>query len=198
MNRDCISRQHRASPVARHGERESNHSREEMLRAKTLARRKARPLKDHVCECKLCGKRWPVGRPRRFESKPGANLCAGLSGGTVSLGLTRPLPQRSPAYLAFVRRETCLLWRLSSAHACQGKVQAHHPFKHLLWVSAGGIGRKGSDWLAVPLCYGGHHGWHTAGRGILDDATVLREVARLLLTWFLLERKRSRHHRRPR
>lgn len=40
-------------------------SRECRLTAKLLATRSRRPLKDHVCQCGLCGKSFPVGRRRK-------------------------------------------------------------------------------------------------------------------------------------
>lgn len=35
------------------------------LVGKVLETRSRRPLKDHICECKWCGKVFKVGRPRR-------------------------------------------------------------------------------------------------------------------------------------
>ena len=95
------------------------------------------------------------------------------------------LPQRSAAYLRFVRTQSCLAGRISSQHQCSGnRVDAHHAYKFLLGISEGGLGRKGSDYLCIPLCRGAHQRRHTVGKELLDDPTCLREIVRLLLTWF--------------
>lgn len=94
------------------------------------------------------------------------------------------LPQRNPNYLAFIRKQRCLVYRLSSSHECEGPVDAHHCFKFLLGVSEGGLGKKGSDYLAIPLCRLAHSKRHGLGRAYLDDLTVLRECVRLLILYF--------------
>ncbi len=35
------------------------------LVAKVIQTRSRRPLKDHVCQCKWCGKKFNLGRPRK-------------------------------------------------------------------------------------------------------------------------------------
>ena len=67
----------------------------------------------------------------------------------------RATPRRSarvrcPEYLAWVRRQQCIM--------CRGNImrsQAHHAGER-------GLGQRSSDLEAVPLCPTCHRGWHDA------------------------------------
>jgi hypothetical protein len=50
-------------------------SRECRLISKVLERRSKRPLKDHACECKVCGRQMRAGRPRRILPNELGQVC---------------------------------------------------------------------------------------------------------------------------
>jgi hypothetical protein len=62
-------------------------------------------------------------------------------------------PARVPRYLAFVRTQPC--WFCSSTEG----IHAHHHGR-----TGGGMGIKGCDLHAVPLCSAHHREWHQKGR----------------------------------
>lgn len=62
-------------------------------------------------------------------------------------------PHRSPKHLAFVRELPCLF-------CARPAVEAHHAFRR---NGGGGMGIKGCDLLAVPLCHEHHHELHATG-----------------------------------
>lgn len=58
------------------------------------------------------------------------------------------IPYRSPSYLEFIRSLPCVI--------CRGRSEPHH-------TSKAGVGMKGSDYKAIPLCHGHHMECHTKG-----------------------------------
>ncbi len=78
-------------------------------------------------------------------------------------------PVRDPKFLAFIRSQPCLI--------CGGKdqVHAHH-------TETGGIGTKGSDHSAVPLCWNHHREVHDkyGKRGPWSEAELI-EIRRVYL-----------------
>lgn len=68
----------------------------------------------------------------------------------MSTELTFPKPRRmrDKEYLAYIRRQGCLL--------CRNYAESHH-LKH------GGVGTKGSDYDTVPLCWRHHRELHDTG-----------------------------------
>jgi hypothetical protein len=69
-------------------------------------------------------------------------------------------------YLANVRRLPCSLHRGRDGRTCNGRVHAHHAGERP------GMGRKASDFTAVPLCAQHHAEWHNASGAFasLDQA----------------------------
>lgn len=67
---------------------------------------------------------------------------------------TRRGPERDEAYLAFIRRQPCLV------PGCTRPAEAHH-------FGRGGTALKCSDYETVPLCHEHHvHQWHGSRDGI--------------------------------
>jgi hypothetical protein len=62
-------------------------------------------------------------------------------------------PHRSRAHLAFVRGQRCAVCPCPAA-------EAHHAFRR---AGGGGVGLKGCDLLAVPLCVDCHRELHDTG-----------------------------------
>lgn len=60
---------------------------------------------------------------------------------------------RDPRYLDFIRRRPCWF--------CGKLAEPHHSIRHFPLISEGGIGVKGSDYLAVPLCRLCHEQMHS-------------------------------------
>lgn len=90
-------------------------------------------------------------------------------------------PHRSRAHLSFVRGQRCAVCSNPAA-------EAHHAFRR---AGGGGVGIKGCDLLAVPLCRKCHREIHKTGTvGQLDraqtEALLWRAVA-LTLRARLLE-----------
>ena len=65
----------------------------------------------------------------------------------VNMWSPKPQTFKSKIYLAFVKALPCVV-----GHNCEGDVVAHH-------TSTGGMGCKGSDADAIPLCHK-HHDEH--------------------------------------
>lgn len=84
---------------------------------------------------------------------------------------------RNPRYLAFVRSKRCWF--------CGKDAEPHHPIKHWFPISNGGIGRKGSDYLAIPLCREHHRKVHD---GLLKiDRVELFEIIVTQLVTFIAQ-----------
>lgn len=60
-------------------------------------------------------------------------------------------------------------------------VDAHHSIRHLSPISDGGIGRKGSDYLVIPLCRKCHQDWHAGRLKVARDALLEAIVIYLVL-----------------
>lgn len=72
-------------------------------------------------------------------------------------------PERSPAFLEFVRAQPCLI------EGCREPSEAHH-------FGRRGVGQKCSDFLCVPLCHYHHvEVWHRKGSlpGATHDECIL-------------------------
>jgi hypothetical protein len=67
----------------------------------------------------------------------------------------KPETYRSERYLGYVRSQPCLV------HGCKIEAEAHHAGGI---VSGRGVGSKGSDYRAVPLCRVHHTYYHTCGK----------------------------------
>jgi hypothetical protein len=66
---------------------------------------------------------------------------------------------RNPSYLQFIRSRPCSLCGASL-------VDPHHSIRRLFPISDGGIARKGSDYLSIPLCRRCHGDLHQGSRRI--------------------------------
>jgi hypothetical protein len=92
-------------------------------------------------------------------------------------------PHRSRAHLAFVRGQPCAVCPEPAA-------EAHHAFRR---AGGGGVGLKGCDLLAVPLCLRCHRELHKTGTVLGLDATrrdaLLWRAVALVLRARLLEGK---------
>ena len=60
---------------------------------------------------------------------------------------------RDPKYLAFLRKQPCCVCRWIPSTSCSYLIEAHH-------TTTGGMGIKGSDLQAVPLCFACHRHVH--------------------------------------
>lgn len=67
-----------------------------------------------------------------------------------ALPLAKSRPDRSAAFLDFVRGEICAAYAIDNAH-CGGVTEAAH-------LETGGMSQKCSDYLTVPLCSEHHRG----------------------------------------
>jgi len=74
--------------------------------------------------------------------------------------LPKSKTERNPKYLVWIRKQPCCVCRRI------GNIQAHHS-------SGGGIGIKGSDLEAVPLCFACHRKVH---EGRKDNIIGLRGI----------------------
>lgn len=85
--------------------------------------------------------------------------------------ITKHKPARSEEYLDYIRRKPC--W------VCQGNSEPHHTGER-------GVGQKGSDFSAMPLCTKHHRECHDMGKDTFQERyeVVLAEaVAKWLVRW---------------
>lgn len=98
--------------------------------------------------------------------------------------MIRISPHRSPKHLAFVRAQACTFCGRPAE-------EAHHAFRA---AGGGGMGIKGCDLLAVPLCAAHHHELHATGTvrpyQAREVPVLLWRSAALMLRARLLEGKR--------
>lgn len=90
---------------------------------------------------------------------------------TTLLRFPKPVRLRDPQYLAWIRRQPCLV--------CRGIAQPHH-------TTAGGWGTKGSDYRCVPLCHRHHRELHDIGAQSFEErhrVDLREQVIRLLETY---------------
>lgn len=95
---------------------------------------------------------------------------------------------RNPKYLEFIRTRPCWF--------CGREAEPHHSIKHLRPISDGGTARKGSDYLAIPLCRLCHGKVHSGQLKI--ERVELLEIIIVNLVAFIAERgsKCDEHTRR--
>ncbi|MBU0516744.1 MAG: DUF968 domain-containing protein [Proteobacteria bacterium] len=101
--------------------------------------------------------------------------------------MARSEPFRDPAYLAYIRKQPCLV-----CGGAQGPSVAHHD-------NNGGKGLKGSDYDALPLCPVHHQERHNKPRSTFwDDHRIdpEREI-RWFLSWYLVYTVTGRPPRSP-
>lgn len=67
----------------------------------------------------------------------------------------RRATMRNSHYLEFLREGSCNICLREPA-------EPHHAFRYLAGISYGGLGKKGSDYLAVPLCRQCHNQIHSS------------------------------------
>jgi hypothetical protein len=89
---------------------------------------------------------------------------------------------RNSAYLDFIRSRPCWFG--------QERAEPHHSIRHFRLISDGGFGRKGSDYLAIPLCRECHEKVHS-GRLKIERA-VLLEIIVINLVVFVAELEQRR------
>lgn len=73
-----------------------------------------------------------------------------------ALAFPKPVRIEDPDYLRFIRRQPCV--------ACGCASQAHH----VVPPGGGKVGRKVSDYRAVPLCAWCHRKYHSHGRAAFE------------------------------
>ena len=90
---------------------------------------------------------------------------------------------KDPAFLDFVRSRPCII--------CfrEDRSEPHHVFKMFAGISYGGIGSKGSDFLALPVCRECHTRFH-GDRFELERERIL-ELIIVNLVCFLAENKNA-------
>lgn len=81
-------------------------------------------------------------------------------------------PARSNAYMAFIRRQKCLICGRPD------QIDAHH-------TESGGIATKGSDFSCIPLCWICHRKLHDSGskRGDWTDEELSIVISNLRAKW---------------
>jgi len=87
------------------------------------------------------------------------------------LAFPKPVRLRSLPYLAWIRRQGCLI--------CGSAAQAHH-------IETGGVGTKGSDFRTTPLCHRCHRELHRIGSTRFEAehrVDLYEEAFRLLETF---------------
>lgn len=90
---------------------------------------------------------------------------------------------RDPVYLDFIRSRVC-------SFCASAPVEPHHVFKHFRGISDGGIGRKGSDYLTVPVCRDCHTRIHSSH--LRPERIELLELIVMNLVCFIAGRKTRR------
>jgi hypothetical protein len=90
---------------------------------------------------------------------------------------------RDRAYLDYLRRRPCSFCGKMAS-------EPHHSIRQFLGVSTGGVGRKGSDYLAVPACRSCHRKIHDGT--LRAERIEILEMIVVNLTCFVAWRK-SRH-----
>lgn len=89
---------------------------------------------------------------------------------------------RDLAYLEFIRRRPC-------AFCGSGATEPHHSMKRLRGISEAGLGQKGSDYLAIPVCRRCHDRIHFG-----QLSPTREELLQLVVTYligYLTELRRS-------
>lgn len=80
-------------------------------------------------------------------------------------------PERSPKYLAFIRSQPCCICGWLPMTSYGYLMHAHH-------TETGGMGTKGSDFSAVPLCFACHRKVHDQygkkGPWSIDDLKAIQ------------------------
>ena len=87
---------------------------------------------------------------------------------------------KNPEYLAFLRSRPCIL--CFSEHS-----EPHHVFKTLAGISYAGIGLKGSDFLAIPVCRRCHTRFHN-GSLKLERSQMLELIIINIVNFEILKR----------
>ena len=94
----------------------------------------------------------------------------------------KPIRYQNPDYLAMVRAEVCLAYRVNQ---CEGERLGHMPGRseahHSSLVDGTGTGTKSSDLSTYPLCLY-CHSKEEAG-AFMEREVILREICRLLQKW---------------
>jgi hypothetical protein len=86
---------------------------------------------------------------------------------------------RNSGYLEFIRTRPCWF--------CGRPAEPHHSIKHFRLISGGGIGLKGSDYLAIPMCRLCHDKKHSGQLKI--ERVELLEIIIVNLVAFSVERE---------
>jgi hypothetical protein len=89
---------------------------------------------------------------------------------------------RNSEYLDFIRSRPCWF--------CQKRAEPHHAIRHFRLISDGGFRRKGSDYLAIPLCRQCHEEVHSGHLKI--ERTALLEIIVINLVVFIAELEHGR------
>jgi hypothetical protein len=89
---------------------------------------------------------------------------------------------RDPVYLGFIRTRVC-------SFCFSTPVEPHHVFKHFPQIGGGGVGLKGSDYLAVPACRRCHSDIHSGALRV--ERVQLLELLIINLVCFVADRKSS-------
>jgi hypothetical protein len=95
---------------------------------------------------------------------------------------TRFNTMRNPKYLEFIRTRPCWF--------CGRPAEPHHSIRHWRPISDGGLGRKGSDYLAIPLCRQCHEEVHSGHLKI--ERAALLEIIVINLVVFIAELEHRR------
>lgn len=90
---------------------------------------------------------------------------------------------KDPHYLEFLRHRPCCICLSQWA-------EPHHVFKRFLGISYAGLGQKGSDLLAIPVCRSCHDKIHWGRLRVTREESLELIVANLV--GYLLHLKRDR------
>lgn len=124
------------------------------------------------------------GVPSQSVRPGGSRIDGALPPAFRELANPRSPGLRNPLYLDFIRSRPCSLCGFPVA-------EPHHVLKQLRGVSESGIGRKGSDYLSIPVCRRCHTEFHSGTR-TLTHSELLRLIVIHLVCFIEEHRERLR------